>query len=81
VPDPLECLRVVTAGAGGVPDDARVEATVDRDLGTQVDVLRAAVIRVAPQLVDGKPEAGVPLDRAAQAARRAFHRGAAVARV
>jgi hypothetical protein len=81
MPDPLQGLLVIAARPRRRADDPRVQGAVDRDPRGQPDVLRPPVAGVAPQFRQREPEAAVPLDRAAQPARRGLDGGAPVARV
>ena len=72
----------MAAGPGGVPDDPRVEPAVHGDLGAQLHVLRAPVVRgggAARPRSAARP--GATAAGSAEAGAHGLHRRAAVARV
>jgi hypothetical protein len=74
MPDPLEGLLVVAAGTGRVTDDPGIQTAATSERLTEGRVLRSAVIGVAAQSGRSDAEPAVPLDRAAESARRGLDR-------
>jgi hypothetical protein len=62
VPDPLECLLVVPAGAGCVADDRGIEAAAAGERQAEFREFLAPAGRVAAQCVGGERESSVVFD-------------------
>ncbi len=63
MPDPLECLLVVSAGARRIADDPRVESPATGQRQTEADELQPPVFRMSTKLGTGQHEAAVPVHR------------------
>jgi hypothetical protein len=64
MPDPFEVPLVVAAATGGVADQPRRQAAVDRDLGAELNKSRAPISGMPPEFDGGAGKTGVPFDRA-----------------
>lgn len=81
VPDLLEVLESVSTCAGSVSDFSGSEPATVSDLGSQIHVRLAAIVRMVTQFSHAEPETGMPFEWARQTFCRMFDLCAAIAGV